>query len=150
MSKILTGEEIISALAIRLREEFTTTEISAIYKDTPIEGIIKPCIFLNLINMIQTPLMNNKSNRNYLIDIIVTGTDDNTSLYTWYNIMAERILRVVDKILIDNQVVKMIRGEANIENGELHLITTYNMNVIKHSSVDIIKMRTKKITERVI
>lgn len=150
MSKILTGEEVISGIAIKLREEFKTTEITAIYKDTPVEGITKPCIFLNFINMVQVPLMRNKSNRNYLIDIIVTGNDDNTSLFTWYTITAERILRVVDKILIDNQVVKMVRGESNIENNELHLIVTYNMNVIKQSDVEDIKMRTRKLTERVI
>ena len=150
MSSILTGEEVISAIAIKLRAGFSSTEIQAIYKDTPTQDILKPNIFLNLISVTQTPLMNNKSNRLYLIDIIVSGSDSNNELYTWYNKVAEKIFGLVDNITISNMTVKMIRGEASIENEELHLIVSYNVNVIKQNDDENIKMQTRKFEGRVI
>ena len=150
MSKILEGTEVISALATKIRKAFPTTEIQAIYKDTPVQDILKPCIFLNMVSTIQLPMVNRRSNRNYTIDIIVTGADDNTELRTWFTKINEQLLRVVDKIIISDQTVRMIQGEANIENNELHLIVTYNFDVIKQSDEDEIKMQTRKFEGRVI
>ena len=150
MAKILTGEEVISALATKIRNGFSTTEIQAVYKDTPIENMLKPCVFLNLINSIHTPLMRNRGNRNYMVDIIVTGADDNTELYTWYTKIAERLYGIVDTIIIDNQIVRLVRGESNIENDELHLIVTYNFDVIKHDDDESVKMQTRSYKGRVI
>lgn len=150
MNKILEGTEVISALATNIRNAFTTTEIQAVYKDTPVQNILKPCIFLNMVSTIQQPLVKQRANRTYNIDIIVTGTDDNTELRTWFTKINERLLRVVDKITISEQTVKMTQGEANIENDELHLIVTYNFDVIKQNDDDNIKMRTRKFEGRVI
>lgn len=150
MSKILEGTEVISALATKIRDGFSTTEIQAVYKDTPTQNILKPCIFLNMVSTIQLPMVNRRSNRNYTIDIIVTGADDNTELRTWFTKINEQLLRMVDKIIISDQVVKMVQGEANIENNELHLIVTYNFDVIKQSDDDEIKMLTRKFKGRVI
>lgn len=150
MSEILEGTEVISALATKIRNGFSTTEIQAVYKDTPIQNILKPCIFLNMVSTIQLPRVNNRSNRNYTVDIIVTGADDNTELRTWFTKINEKLLRVVDNIIIDNQVVKMTQGEANIENNELHLIVTYNFDVIKEKDNDMVKMQTRKFKGRVI
>lgn len=150
MNKILEGTEVISALATNIRNAFTTTEIQAVYKDTPVQNMLKPCIFLNMVSTIQQPRIQQKSNRTYIIDIIVTGTDDNTELKTWFTMINERLLRVVDKITISEQVVRMTQGEANIENDELHLIVTYNFDVIKQSDDDKVKMKTRKFEGRVI
>lgn len=150
MSRILEGTEVISALATKIRDGFSTTEIQAIYKDTPIQNILKPCIFLNMVSTIQLPRVNDRSNRNYTIDIIVTGTDDNTELRTWFTKINEQLLRVVDKIVISDQVVKMTQGESNIEGNELHLIVSYNFDVIKQADDDNVKMQTRKYKGRVI
>lgn len=150
MSKILKGTEVISALATKIRNGFDTTEIQAVYKDTPIQDILKPCIFLNMVSTIQLPGIKNRSNRNYTIDIIVTGADTNTELYTWFTQINEKLLRVVDTITISGQTVRMVQGEANIEADELHLIVTYNFDVIKYSDEEIVKMQTRKYKGRVI
>lgn len=150
MDKILTGEEVISAIAIKIRESFTTTELAAVYKDTPIEDILKPCVFLNLVTVTHTPRMKNKGNRSYIVDIIATGSDDNTELYTWYSRLAERLFAVIDKITISEQTVRLIRAETNIENNELHLIITYNFNVIKVEDDEYVKMMTRSYNGRVI
>ena len=150
MSKILEGTEVISALATKIRDGFSTTEIQAVYKDTPTQNILKPCIFLNMVSTIQLPMVNRRSTRTYTTDINVTGADDNTELRTWFTKINEQLLRIVDKIIISDQVVKMVQGEANIENNELHLIVTYNFDVIKQSDDDEIKMQTRKFKGRVI
>lgn len=150
MSKILDGTEIISALATKLRNEFTTSEIQAIYKDTPIQNILKPCIFLNMVTVVQNPLMRNRRNRNYVVDIIVTGSDDNTELRTWFTQILEKLFRIVDTIIIDNQVIKLKQGDSNIENDELHLVVTYEFGVIKQADNENVKMRTRKFEGRVI
>lgn len=150
MSKILEGTEVISALATKIRNGFDTTEIQAVYKDTPTQNILKPCIFLNMVSTIQLPMVNNRSNRNYTIDIIVTGSDDNTELRTWFTKINEQLLRVVDKITVSDQIVRMAQGEANIENDELHLIVSYNFDVIKQVDDDTVKMQTRKFEGRVI
>ena len=150
MSKILEGTEVISALATKIRNGFDTTEIQAVYKDTPTQNILKPCIFLNMVSTIQLPMVNNRSNRNYTIDIIVTGSDDNTELRTWFTKINEQLLRVVDKITVSDQIVRMVQGEANIENDELHLIVSYNFDVIKQVDDDTVKMQTRKFEGRVI
>lgn len=150
MGKILEGTEVISALATKIRDGFSTTEIQAIYKDTPIQNILKPCVFLNMVSIIQLPMVNDRSNRNYTIDIIVTGADNNTELRTWFTEINEKLLRVVDKITISGQTVKMTQGESNIENDELHLIVSYNFDVIKQGDNDMVKMQTRKFEGRVI
>lgn len=150
MGKILEGTEVISALATKIRDGFSTAEIQAIYKDTPIQNILKPCVFLNMVSTIQLPRVNDRSNRNYTIDIIVTGADNNTELRTWFTEINEKLLRVVDKITISGQTVKMTQGESNIENDELHLIVSYNFDVIKQTDSDDVKMRTRKFEGRVI
>ena len=150
MSKILEGTEVISALATKIRDGFSTTEIQAVYKDTPTQNILKPCIFLNMVSIIQLPRINRKSNRNYTIDIIVTGADNNTELRTWFTQILEKLFRIVDTIIIDNQVIKLKQGDSNIENDELHLVVTYEFGVIKQADDENVKMRTRKFEGRVI
>lgn len=145
----LTGEEIISGIAIKLRAEFTTTEIPAIYKDTPTQTMLKPSIFINNITTTHTPEMNEGANRNYLIDIIVVGSEDNTALQTWFTTITERVFSAVDYITVSGKPLKMARGETNLEDDELHIIVTYDMKVIKELE-DGIKMRKQKTNERVI
>lgn len=146
----LTGKEIVSAIAEKIRGEFEDTEILAIYKDTPVQNILKPCMFINIVTSVQTPEMNRRAHRNYMLDIIVTGTDDNTELYTWFSGIAERLFSCIDRILISGQVVKASRLESSIQDDELHVMATYNFKVVKETdTAEEIKMQTNTIYERV-
>ena len=44
----------------------------------------------------------------------------------------------------------MTQGESNIEGNELHLIVSYNFDVIKQADDDNVKMQTRKYKGRVI
>lgn len=147
----LTGKEIVSAIAGQIRKEFDDTEIVAIYKDTPVQNIVKPCMFINIVTSVQTPEMNKRAHRNYMLDIIVTGTDDNTELYTWFSGISERLFSCIDRIYISDQLVKASRIESSIQNNELHVMATYNFKVVKREtdSAESIKMQTNTIYERV-
>ena len=147
----LTGKEIVSAIAENIRKEFEDTEILAIYKDTPVQNITKPCMFINIVTSVQTPEMNKRAHRNYMLDIIVTGADDNTELYTWFSGISERLFSCIDRITISNQMVKASRLESSIQDNELHVMATYNFKVVKQEtdSTENIKMQTNTIYERV-
>lgn len=48
MAKELTGQEVISELVTRLRTRFTTNQFKEVYKDKPVQGMVLPCIFVEV------------------------------------------------------------------------------------------------------
>ena len=131
---VLTGEEVVSSVAINIRAAFTTTELKAIYKDTPLQNIKKPYAFIHQINAEHQNGMRNRARWSFLVDVRVHPQDNQTDVYTWANKIATRLIDAVATITISNQAVKSRSLEWRIEDGVLHLIIGYSFGVQKFSN----------------
>ena len=76
---VLTGEEVVSGVAINVRAAFSTAELKAIYKDTPLQNIKKPYAFIHQINAEHLNEMRGRAEHNFMIDVRVHPEDTQTN-----------------------------------------------------------------------
>lgn len=138
----LDGQEVISALSMAIRAAFTTTEIVKLYKDTPEQGMQKPCVFLRSISFDPKTEMSNRSRWNYIIEIRCHPADGSTEVETWARGMAVRLLGVISSIRVSGQVVKATAINCTTQGGVLQLIANYSFGVLKTSDEIVSSMDT--------
>lgn len=146
----LTGEDVLSGIALKLSSQISSAEIAKIYKNKPLQGMEKPCAFLHQIDYAQTNEMRNRANRDYLVDIRVHPADDEQKIQSWGAKLGEKILTSVSSININDKPVKLKRGEWKIESDVLHVIVSYSFKVIQEITDTTPFMETLNHTERVI
>lgn len=127
---ILTGEEVVSSIATNIRAIFSTTEIKAIYKDTPLQNIKKPYAFIHQINAEHLNEMRGRAEHNFIIDVRVHPEDNQTNVQTWARAIATKMLEALNIITVSGQPVKSRGIEWKVEDNVLHVITRYSYKVI--------------------
>lgn len=145
---VLDGQEVISALAQSIRAAFTTAEFVKLYKDTPVQNMQKPCVFLHSVNTNHQPRMRNNAMWHYIVDVRCHPKDNATDIHTWARGVAVRMLDVVTRLQIGNTKIKATDVEWNIEGGVLHVIVKYSISVRK-TPEDIPDMETLEYGEHV-
>lgn len=128
---VLTGEDVVSAVATRVRSAFSTNEIKAIYKDLPQQNLKKPYAFIHQVNATHTNLLRNRARWGFIIDIRVHPEDERTDVQTWARGIALKLVDAVNTITVDNKPVKSTSLEAKVENNVLHVIASYSYGVIR-------------------
>lgn len=128
---VLTGEDVVSAVATRVRSAFSTNEIKAIYKDLPQQNLKKPYAFIHQVNATHTNLLRNRARWGFIIDIRVHPEDERTNVQTWARGIALKLVDAVNTITVDNKPVKSTSLEAKVENNVLHVIASYSYGVIR-------------------
>ena len=99
----LTGETLVSAIAIKISETFTTTELSNIYKNKPIQGMKVPCAFIHQINVVDQNQMRTTGNRTYLLDVRVHPPEREQRTYTWLNNTGEKLKGALNQIQVSEK-----------------------------------------------
>lgn len=127
----LTGQELISALATSIRTVFSTSEFATIYKDTPVQKMVKPCVFLHSVNTTHEPGMRDSARWHYIVDVRCHAADSETSFQTWASGIAVQMLEAVSRVTISEQTVKATNIEWNTEGGVLHVLARYSFSVNK-------------------
>lgn len=127
---VLTGEEVVSGVAINVRAAFTTAELKAIYKDTPLQNIKKPYAFIHQINAEHLNEMRGRAEHNFMIDVRVHPEDTQTNIQTWARAVATKMLEALNIITVSGQSVKSRGIEWKVEDDVLHVITRYAYKVI--------------------
>lgn len=127
----LTGDVVISAIAVNIRNAFTTAEIAKLYKDTPMQNISKPYAFLHQINADHVNGLKEKGRWTFLVDVRVHPKDDQTDVHTWGRTVATKLVDTLNVITISNQYVKSSSMEWRVEEGVLHFIVGYSFGVVK-------------------
>ena len=148
MATALTGGEVVSAIATKLKAGFSTDEAKKLYKDKPAQGMVKPCFFIHQLNHDTTAEMKDRAQKDYLIDIRYHPSDADTEAFTTMGMIQEKLCSVVDEITVVSQSVKAKSLKSQIVDGVLHTIVSYSFKVVKQP-VEYPLMETVEITERV-
>lgn len=130
--QVITGNTVVSAIATALRSSFTTEELKNIYRDTPTQGLIAPCAFIQQVNTSFQNELRDRGTRSYLMDIRLHQTQNFDEFETWSRDMSERILYAVNPITIDGLKIKpwLIEMHENTDHNKvMHILVTYNFKV---------------------
>ena len=127
----LTGQEIVSDLAKRLRSRFSTTEFAEIYKDKPVQSMKTPCIFIHSVETTHTPDLRNYAWWDHIIDIRCHPGRMQTNIHTWARSLGPMIVDCVAYLTVDKQGVKAKNATWRVEDGVLHVIVNYGFRVLQ-------------------
>lgn len=125
----VTNENVISAVATAIRSKVSTSEIAEIYKDTPVQQVVRPYIFIDAIQSEETPMMGDYSMWNFIVDVRCHPTDNHTMKQTWGRNLALKLLRALSRITVASQRVKARRIEWHMEEDVLHILCSYSFRV---------------------
>ena len=137
----LTGEEVVSGVATNIRANFSTAEIRAIYKDTPLQSIKKPYAFIHQVSADHTNEMRGRAEHNFMIDVRVHPEDTQTNIQTWARAVSTKMLEALNIITVSGQAVKSRGIEWKVEDNVLHVIARYAYKVI-HVEAPVPDMET--------
>ena len=144
----LTGQEVVSEIATRLRARFSKSEIAEIYKDKPVQSMTTPCIFIHTVETTHTPQMRGYAQWDYIIDIRCHPRKMRTNIHTWARGLAVMILDAVETLTVLNQPVKSKGASWRVEDDVLHVLVNYGFRVRK-ATEDIPDMQTLTYGERI-
>lgn len=129
----LTGQEIVSEIAVRLRGRFSDKEFAEIYKDKPVQSMKTPCIFIHSIETEHTPELRRYAWWNHTIDIRCHPGKMRTDVHTWARSLGPMILDCVSHLTVDGQQVKALSASWRVEDDVLHVIVNYRYRVMQKS-----------------
>ena len=144
----LNGQEIVSAIAMRLGSRFSKTEFAEIYKDRPVQSMKTPCIFIHVIETTHTPDLRNYAWWDHIIDIRCHPGRMQTDIHTWACRVGPMIVESVQYVTIDNQQVKARNATWRVENDVLHVVVTYRYRIVQTSD-NVPHMQTLTYGERI-
>ena len=127
----LTGQEIVSEIAKRLRSRFSTTEFAEIYKDKPVQSMKTPCTFIHSIETAHTPELRGYAWWDNIIDIRCHPGRMQTNIHTWARTLGPMIIDCVEYLTIDNQRVRARNATWRVESDVLHVILSYRYRVLR-------------------
>lgn len=144
----LTGQEVVSEIATRLRARFSKNQIAEIYKDKPVQSMTTPCIFIHSVETTHIAQMRGYAQWDFIIDIRCHPSKMRTNIHTWARGLAVMILDTIETINILNQPVKAKDVSWRVEDEVLHVLVNYGFRVRK-ATEDIPDMQTLTYGERI-
>lgn len=144
----LTGQEIVSNAANRLRSRFSTTEFAKIYKDKPVQSMKTPCIFIHSVETIHTPESRGYGWWDHIIDFRCHPGKMQTDIHTWARSLGPMIVECVECLTVDNQQVKSRNATWRVEDGVLHVTMSYRYRVLQKPD-DVPDMETLTYGEKI-
>ena len=135
MAKELTGQEVVSEIATRLRARFTTRQFKEVYKDKPIQGMVLPCIFIESVNTVSTAQIGRYAMWDHSVDIRCHPLKMRNDIQTWARGIAVVILETVSRIQVSGQQVKATRMEWRVVDDVLHVMARYSYRVLQTGDV---------------
>lgn len=144
----LTGQEVVSEIAKRLRSRFSDKEFAEIYKDKPVQSMKTPCIFIHQVETIHIPDVRKYAWWDHIIDIRCHPGKMRTDIYTWARSLGPIILDCVGCLTISDQQVKAKNVTWRVEDDVLHVIAKYSFRVMQKPE-EIPDMETLTYGERI-
>lgn len=147
MAKSLSSNDVISAITSNLLDSFEG-EITTVYKDTPVQGMIKPCFFIQQLEAIHNNQMRNTAIRTYFLDVRAHPPDSENNKITWCNNIGFKLMEVLESIYICNELVRATSIRYEIQEEVLHFFVEYSFKVVKVLPPET-KMETLETMERI-
>lgn len=127
----LTGQEIVSDAAKRLRSRFSTTEFVEIYKDKPVQSMKTPCIFIHSVETTHTPEIGKYAWWDHTVDFRCHPGRMQTNVHSWARIVGPIIAECVQYLTVGDQQVKSKSAMWRVEDDVLHVIVSYRYRVMQ-------------------
>lgn len=139
----VNGETVKSAVSLAIKEAFTIAGTPPIYpkiyKEKIIQGMVKPCFFVWIMNMECNKLMLNNYNLVYQINVRYHPTDDDQLTYEHLVAKGLKLSEVLDTINIGMDFggselllkIQATQVSYNIVDGILQFYATYTIKVKK-------------------
>ncbi len=134
----IAGEEVVSAISSILRASFTSAELSAIYKEKPMQKVSYPYAFVHQINMEHKKELSNRYMQRYMLDIRVHPVPSNESNNTYLRSMSFKILEILNSANIGGQKLLPKSIETKIQDDVLHVIFTCSFRVIQETQEPVL------------
>ena len=147
MAVSLSSSDVVSQIASKLLDVFSE-RIPTVYKDTPLQGMTKPCFFIQQLNTVHIKEMNTRGERQYFMDIRAHPSDDEDSKFTWCNTIGHELFEVLETIEISQQNVRAFSMRFEIKDEVLHFFVQYSFKVKKQVSPGV-KMQTLETDETI-
>ena len=144
----LTGQEVVSDIARRLRNRFSASEFAEIYKDKPVQSMKTPCIFIHSVETIHTPELRNYAWWDHVIDIRCHPGKMRTDIHTWSRSLGPMIIDCACKVSVDGQLVRVKNATWRVEDDVLHVTVTYSYRVMQKLE-EVPDMETLTYGERI-
>lgn len=126
----LTGQEVVSEIAKRLRGRFSEEEFVAIYKDKPVQSMNTPCIFIHSVETEDTPELRDYSWWNHIIDIRCHLGRMQLDVHSKCRTLGPAIAKCVKYLTISGQQVKSRNAIWRVEDNVIHVIVSYRYRVV--------------------
>lgn len=130
MPESLSYNDLISSVVDKLLSNFSS-EIPTIYKDTPIQGMVKPCFFIQQLTITYTKEMLNNGVIIYFLDIRAHPPESEDNKITWCNKVGFKLIETLDSITIKNQLIRASSTRYEIQDNVLHYFVQYSLRVSK-------------------
>ena len=140
---VLTGQEVVSAIATQLRSRFSEQEFAKIYKDKPVQSMVTPCAFIHSVETSHTADIGNYAWWNETIDIRCHPGKMRTDVSTWARTLGPMIVNCVERISISGQQVKAFNMRWRVEDNVLHVYGSYKYRVKRMTEQEVL-MQTLK------
>jgi hypothetical protein len=127
----LDGSEVLSGISMRISTGVPSTDIAAIYKDTPAQNAITPYAFLHLLNNEFSNEMRNRGQMDFLVDVRVHPKKDQVDVHTWGQKIGVKLQNVLNTIQISGKPVKSRSMSWSVKDGVLHFIVGYQIKVVE-------------------
>ena len=127
----LTGQEVVSAIARKVRSRFSDKEIAEIYKDKPVQSMKTPCIFIHSVETIHTPDLRNYAWWDQVIDIRCHPGKMRTDIHTWARSLGPMIVDCISYVEFGDLRFKAKNATWRVEDDVLHVTTTYSYRVMQ-------------------
>lgn len=128
---ILNGSEVVSGVAVALTPYKALLGVSHIYKNTPKQGMTKPCVFIEQVNKAHINGLKNRGTWEYIIAIRVHPATSQTDIETWATKIETILLDSLQYITVSNQAVKAIEFSSRLVDNVLITTITYQFRVIR-------------------
>lgn len=126
---VLTGEEVVSAVSLQIRNAFPVSEIAAVYTNKPYTEAERPYAFIHQVSAEHVNEMVTRGEWNFMLDIRVHPQRGLSTIDRWARMLAVRLLDVVNVIFVSGQQVKSRSFTWRLEEDVLHVIVTYAFKV---------------------
>lgn len=144
----LTGQEVVSEIAKRLRRRFSNKEFAEIYKDKPVQSMKTPRIFIHSVETIHTPELRNYAWWDHVLDIRCHPSKMRTDIHTWARSLGPMIIDCVCNLTVGDQKVRVKNATWRVEDDVLHVIVTYSYRVLQKLE-EVPDMQTLTYGERI-
>jgi hypothetical protein len=121
---------IITGISQKIDEEFNiNSDEYTIYTDGVEQGLKEPCFFIFSLKPSNRQLVGNRYERKYPFDIhyFPSTTEINFEL----NEMVERLYQSMEYIMVNGELIRGTKMNAEIVDDVLHFFINYNLHVIK-------------------